>query len=66
MNTRSLPVNNLAGLYEAQGRYDEAERFYQRSLSIALIRLEAKHHTVATILANYQAMLKASGQRAGH
>ena len=27
-----VSLNNLAGLYESQGRYDEAEPLYQRAL----------------------------------
>jgi CHAT domain-containing protein len=36
----ALSLSNLAELYRAQGRYAEAERFYQRSLEIRRLRGE--------------------------
>jgi hypothetical protein len=40
-------LNNLAGLYRAQGRYGEAEPLYRRSLQIVEQQLGADHPDVA-------------------
>jgi tetratricopeptide (TPR) repeat protein len=45
-------LNNLAALYQAQGRYGEAEPLYQRSLHIREQQLGADHPDVATSLNN--------------
>ena len=46
-------LNNLAGLYQAQGRYPEAEPLYQRSLAITEKALGPEHPHVAQSLENY-------------
>ncbi len=38
-----LSLNNLASLYHSQGRYDEAEPLYQRSLAIREKALGENH-----------------------
>ncbi len=51
-------LNNLAGLYQAQGKYAEAEPLYQRSLAIMEKALGPDHPDVATSLENYAALLR--------
>ena len=43
-------LNNLAGLYNTQGRYAEAEPLFQRSLAIAEKAFGGDHPHVATAL----------------
>ncbi len=50
--------NNLALLYQAQGRYPEAEALYERSLAIGEKALGAEHPDVAQSLENYAALLR--------
>jgi len=45
-------LNNLAGLYESQGKYVEAEPLYQRSLAIRETSLGLDHPTSVTIRNN--------------
>ena len=45
-------LNNLAGLYFSQGKYDEAEPMYQRALKIAEQKLGKKHPTTVTFHKN--------------
>ncbi len=56
--TTATFLNNLAGLYQAQGRYAEAEPLYQRSLAIVEKALGPEHPHVATALENYAALLR--------
>jgi tetratricopeptide (TPR) repeat protein len=51
-------LNNLAALYETQGRYAEAEPLYQRSLAIREKALGPEHPSVATSLENYATLLR--------
>jgi tetratricopeptide (TPR) repeat protein len=46
-------LNNLAGLYRAQGRYDEAESLYQRSLAIMKAIFPNGHPNIDIIQVNY-------------
>ncbi len=55
-------LNNLAGLYHAQGRYAEAEPLYQRSLVIYEKALGPEHPYVAQGLANYAGLLRKTGR----
>ncbi|MEH2316744.1 tetratricopeptide repeat protein, partial [Nostoc sp.] len=44
----ALSLNNLAALYDSQGRYSEAEPLYMQALDILERRLSANHpNTVA-------------------
>ncbi|MFM6075337.1 MAG: tetratricopeptide repeat protein, partial [Dolichospermum sp.] len=45
-------LNNLAGLYRSQGRYNEAESLYLQSLDICKRQLGDDHLDVATSLNN--------------
>ncbi len=55
-------LNNLAGLYHAQGKYAEAEALYQRSLTIREKTLGPEHPDVAKGLENYAALLRRTGR----
>ena len=54
-------LNNLAGLYQAQGKYAEAEPLYQRALAIWEKALGPEHPDVATSLNNLAALYQAQG-----
>ncbi len=56
-------LNNLAALYQDQGRYAEAEPLYQRSLAIMEKALGPEHPDVAALLNNLAPMLSALGKR---
>ncbi len=51
-------LNNLAALYQAQGRYAEAEPLYKRSLAILEKALGPEHPDVAQSLENYASLLR--------
>ena len=52
----AVSLDNLAGLYQAQGRYAEAEPLYKRSLAINEEALGPDHHNTALSM-NYLAWL---------
>ena len=45
-------LNNLAALYRSQGRYEEAEPFYQQALEMRRELLGDRHPSVASSLNN--------------
>ncbi len=55
-------LNNLAGLYRAQGKYDLAEPLYQRSLSIREKALGPDHPDVGQSLNNLAGLYRAQGK----
>ena len=55
-------LNNLARLYQAMGRYGEAEPLFQRSLSIIETQLGADHPNTATSLNNLAALYDSQGR----
>ena len=55
-------LNNLAGLYYAQGNYAQAEPLYQRALAIWEKALGPEHPDVATSLSNLAALYDAQGK----
>ncbi|MCV4933336.1 tetratricopeptide repeat protein, partial [Escherichia coli] len=57
-------LNNLAGLYDAQGQYALAEPLYKRSLAIKEKALGPDHPDVATSLNNLAGLYDAQGQYA--
>jgi tetratricopeptide (TPR) repeat protein len=61
-SNRSL--NNLARLYEAQGRYAEAETIYERSLAMMEKTLGPEHPELSESLNNYTAFLRKMGRDA--
>ncbi|PIB09882.1 hypothetical protein AMR42_11895, partial [Limnothrix sp. PR1529] len=46
-------LNNLAGLYESQGRYEAAEPLFRRCLEIVLEKLGQDHPNTQTVLGNF-------------
>lgn len=50
-------LNNLAVLYESQGRYSEAEPLALRSLQICEQQLGVDHPTTAKVRKNYDKLL---------
>ena len=50
-------LNNLASLYESQGKYAEAEPLYQRAIAIFLEKLGENHPNTQTVTMNYYQML---------
>ena len=60
----ATPLNNLAALYDAQGKYTEAEPLYQRSLAIWENALGPEHPNVAMSRQNYAGLRRSMG-RAG-
>jgi tetratricopeptide (TPR) repeat protein len=60
--TRSL--DSLAALYQAQGRYDEAESFSARALAIEEKALGPDHPALAERLDSYAALLEKMGRSA--
>jgi hypothetical protein len=52
-------LNDLAGLYEDQGRYAEAEPLYLRALVILLAKLGADHPNTQTVQQNFRLFLQA-------
>ena len=57
-------LNNLALLYQAMGRYAEAEPLYRRSLAIWEKQLGRDHPAVATIVNNLASLYWAMGRYA--
>ncbi len=57
-------LNNLAVLYDNQGRNQEAEPLYQRALAIREEALGPDHPSTATTRANYAAFLRATDRDA--
>jgi tetratricopeptide (TPR) repeat protein len=55
-------LNNLALLYDAQGRYADAEPQYQRSLAILEKAFGPEHPNVAASLENYAGLLRETGR----
>ena len=55
-------LNNLAGLYQEQGKYAEAEPLYRRSLAILEKALGPEHPDVAESLVNYAELLRETGR----
>ena len=51
-------LNNLAGLYDNQGKHAEAEPLYQRALAIVEKALAPEHPDLATSLENYARLLR--------
>jgi tetratricopeptide (TPR) repeat protein len=55
-------LNNLAGLYRAQGRYDEAEPLYRQALELSRELLGERHPDVATSLNNLAYLYQSQGR----
>ncbi len=63
-NYVATSLNNLAGLYEEQGRFNEAEPLYERSLSFFKQELGDNHPDVATSLDNLASIYQSQGRYA--
>ena len=57
-------LNNLAGLVQAQGRYEEAERLYCTALEIGRATLGEGHPAYATRLGNLAGVVENQGRHA--
>ncbi len=57
----STTLNNLAGLYHAQGKYAEAEPLHRRALAITEKALGPEHPEVAASLNNLGRLYDAQG-----
>jgi CHAT domain-containing protein len=57
-------LNNLAGLYESQGRYAEAEPLYQRTVAIFEKALGPEHPNVGAALNNLAGLYESQGRYA--
>jgi len=55
-------LNNLAELYRAQGKYEQAEPLYQRALAIREKQLGPEHPYTATSLNNLAGLYRAQGK----
>ena len=55
-------LNNLAALYQAQGKYAAAEPLYKRALALWEKALGADHPHVATVLGNMAEFYKKIGR----
>ena len=55
-------LNNLAALYESQGKYEQAEPLYQRALAICEKELGADHPDTATSLNNLARLYHTQGK----
>ena len=51
-------LNNLALLYQDQGKYAEAEPLYQRALAICEQQLGASHPSTRIVRQNYTSLLQ--------
>ncbi|MGH7232443.1 MAG: tetratricopeptide repeat protein, partial [Nitrospiraceae bacterium] len=58
----AVSLNNLAALYDSQGKYAEAEPLYQRAYTIMKARLGLNHPNTKTVLSNYAEFLVAHDQ----
>ena len=54
----ALSLNNLAALYESQGRYTEAEPLYQKALKMLEQLLGVGHPDTMTVRKNYADCLR--------
>ena len=55
-------LNNLAGLYQSQGRYEEAEPLYLQALKIRRKLLGEEHPSIATTLNNLAGLYQSQGR----
>ena len=53
----AINLNNLAGLYDSQGKYEAAEPLYLQAIEIFTQSLGEEHPNTQTVLKNYQIFL---------
>jgi CHAT domain-containing protein/tetratricopeptide (TPR) repeat protein len=58
----ALSLNNLAGLYDSQGKLSQAEPLYQQALAIWQRLFEGDHPNIATSLNNLAFLYKSQGK----
>ena len=58
----ALILNSLARLYRAQGRFEQAEIYYRRALTIREQTLGSQHPDTAQSLSNFGSFCRASGR----
>ena len=56
-------LNNLAALYDNQGKYEQAEKLYQRALAIAEKALGPDHPATKIVRSNLAALRRAQDKR---
>ena len=61
---KPIGLNNLAGLLQSQGKYDEAKPLYEEAIGILKRSLGGDHPQVAVGLNNLALLLKAQGKNA--
>jgi len=57
-------LKNVAGLYQAQGKYEQAEPLYERALVICEQQLGPLHPSTQITRRNYIALLRTMGRDA--
>ena len=57
-------ASTLAGLYDAQGKYEQAEPLYERALAIREQQLGPEHPATQINQRNYVALLRTMGREA--
>jgi tetratricopeptide (TPR) repeat protein len=55
-------LNNLAGLYQVQGKYEPVEPLFQQALAIREMQLGPEHPLTATCLNNLADLYRAQGK----
>ncbi len=61
----ATPLNNLAGLYSSQGKYEQAEPLYLQALTIAEKVLGVDHPSTKKIQDNLDRLLESKSEDAG-
>lgn len=57
-----MTLNNLAVMFTAQGKLDEAERSYDSALAILVRTLVPSHPSISTCADNYAELLRDRGR----
>lgn len=60
----AISLNNLAGLYDSQARYSEAEPLFHEAIIILIQQLGLSHPNTQTVLRNFTGCIKAAIQNA--
>jgi tetratricopeptide (TPR) repeat protein len=58
--------NNLAGLLQDQGKYDQAEPLYRRAMEIFQTKLGSDHPNTVTVRKNYDRLQELKKQNPGN
>jgi len=58
-------LNNLAGLYDSTGQYEQALPLYERALTILQKKLGEQHPNTQTCTENYQGLLRKMASQGG-